>query len=48
MIVENYVSNNIIPLKIEDDFELSAQLMDDGKLSYFPVIKENNLYVNDT
>jgi CBS domain-containing protein len=45
MIVENYVSNNIIPLKIEDDFELSAQLMDDEKLSYFPVIKENNLYV---
>lgn len=45
MIVENYISNDIIPLKIEDSFKLSAHLMDDEKFSYFPVVKDNNLYV---
>ena len=45
MIVESYISNDIIPLKIEDSFKLSAHLMDDEKFSYFPVVKENNLYV---
>lgn len=45
MIVENYISNDIIPLKIEDSFKLSAHLMDNEKFSYFPVIKDNNLYV---
>ncbi len=45
MIVENYISNDIIPLKIEDSFKLSAHLMDNEKFSYFPVVKDNNLYV---
>ncbi|MBR3939239.1 MAG: CBS domain-containing protein [Bacteroidales bacterium] len=45
MIVESYISNDIIPLKIEDSFKLSAHLMDDEKFSYFPVVKDNNLYV---
>ena len=45
MIVESYISNDIIPLKIEDSFKLSAHLMDNEKFSYFPVVKDNNLYV---
>lgn len=41
MIVDNYISNHIIPLKLDDDFSLSARLMDEGKLSYFPVLNGN-------
>ena len=47
MIVESYISNDIIPLKIEDSFKLSAHLMDDEKFSYFPVVKDNNLYITE-
>ena len=45
MIVENYISNNIIPLKLYDDFALSVKLMEEEKLSHFPVIKENKTYI---
>lgn len=41
MIVDNYISNHIIPLKLDDDFSLSARLMDEGKMSYFPVLNGN-------
>ena len=41
MIVDNYISNHIIPLKLDDNFSLSARLMDEGKLSYFPVLNGN-------
>lgn len=41
MIVDNYISNHIIPLKLDDDFSLSIKLMDEGKLSYFPVLNGN-------
>lgn len=41
MIVDNYISNHIIPLKLDDDFSLSTRLMDEGKMSYFPVLNGN-------
>jgi predicted transcriptional regulator len=41
MLVDNYISNHIIPLKLDDDFSLSVKLMDEGKLSYFPVLNGN-------
>lgn len=43
MIVENYISNHIIPLKIDDNFDFSLKLMEEGKLSYFPVL-DGNIY----
>ncbi|MBR5778030.1 MAG: CBS domain-containing protein [Bacteroidales bacterium] len=43
MIVENYISNHIIPLKIDDSFDFSLKLMEEGKLSYFPVL-DGNIY----
>ena len=41
MIVDNYISNHIIPLKLDDNFSLSVRLMDESKLSYFPVLNGN-------
>ena len=41
MIVDNYISNHIIPLKLDDDFSLSTRLMDEGEMSYFPVLNGN-------
>ena len=41
MIVNNYISNHIIPLKLDDNFSLSVRLMDESKLSYFPVLNGN-------
>ena len=43
MIVENYISNHIIPLKIDDSFDFSLKLMEEGKISYFPVL-DGNIY----
>lgn len=43
MIVENYISNHIIPLKIDDSFDFSLKLMEEGKVSYFPVL-DGNIY----
>ena len=43
MIVENYISNHIIPLKIDDSFDFSLKFMEEGKISYFPVL-DGNIY----